>query len=106
MVVLTKTYFLILEKKYFTACIAKMKIDKQKNTLVITEVDKVNGNTPEWFGNCFQKHILYYSANNGQEFLKGTWESASKSMSCGKGTTELEKESAPAPNPEIKTPEN
>lgn len=106
MVVLTKTCFLLQEKKYFTVCISKMKIDKQKTTLVITEMEKVNSNTPEWIRDCFQKHTLYYIVKNGKEFLKGYWESANHSINCGKGITELEKEAAPAPNPEMKSPEN
>ncbi|MEO6869170.1 MAG: hypothetical protein ABI168_05975 [Ginsengibacter sp.] len=86
------TYFNGMGKRYYTICRLTGTLDRAKNKLVVTEIERTKYNTPPGFQNCFQIHILQYERDNNSdsEFLKGTWIPAPKqSPGCGSGYTVL-----------------
>jgi len=83
------TYFNINGKRCYTMCAIQGTIDQRSKTLTSTEIYKIKANTPDWFLDCFQTHILTYYKNGNEEQLSGTWKSARATDNCGTGTTLL-----------------
>lgn len=83
------TYFIIGGKRFYTICAIKGKIDPGTKTITSTEVTKVKANTPAWFSDCFQTHVLTYYKKGDTEQLVGSWKSARKEDRCGAGSTVL-----------------
>jgi hypothetical protein len=83
------TYFNINGKRCYTMCAIKGTIDPGSKTITSQEVSKIKANTPSWFVDCFQTHILTYYKNGNEESLIGTWKSARKEDNCGTGSTKL-----------------
>jgi len=83
------TYFNINGKRCYTMCAIKGTIDPGSKTITSQEISKIKANTPSWFVDCFQTHILTYYKNGNEEKLIGTWKSARKEDNCGTGSTTL-----------------
>ncbi len=83
------TYFIIAGKRFYTICKVTGTFDPKSKTIVSTEVSNIKSNTPEWFRDCFQTHILTYFRKGDTEILEGNWKGARKEDNCGTGTTLL-----------------
>jgi len=83
------TYFMLGGKRYYTICAIKGTFDPASKTFVSTETSRIKANTPAWFGDCLQTHILTYFKKGNTEQLVGTWKPASKENNCGTGSTVL-----------------
>ncbi len=83
------TYFMIGGKRYYTICKVTGSFDAKSKTIVSKELTTIKSNTPEWFRDCFQEHILTYFKQGDKEILEGTWKGARKEDNCGTGTTLL-----------------
>ena len=90
------TYFNINGKRCYTMCAVKGTIDPGSKTLTSTEISRLKANTPDWFLDCFQTHILTYYKKGDEEQLVGTWKSARKTDNCGTGRTTLTRKIIPA----------
>ncbi len=90
----TKTTFKISGVVYFTICSTKVELDTTKQQITITELEIIKADTPEWFLDCLQKHILIFSSDANNSYLKGKWESPKqKNRFCvGEGDTYLQKQ--------------
>jgi hypothetical protein len=91
----TTTIFKISSTSYFIICSTKVELDSAKQKITITELEIIKANTPEWFSNCLQKHILTFSTDTKNAYLKGKWEAIKqKTNFCGgEGDTFLKKRS-------------
>ncbi len=103
------TYFNINGKRCYTMCAIKGTIDPGSKTLTSTEISKIKANTPDWFRDCFQTHILTFYKKGEEEQLVGSWKSARKEDNCGTGSTTLSRKilttaSKNKPTIEQKTP--
>ncbi|MFN5937619.1 MAG: hypothetical protein ACK43L_06185 [Sphingobacteriales bacterium] len=85
------TYFNAGRKRYFTICRLTGSYDKRSKSLIVKEVEKVKGNTPLDFKDCFQTHSLTFFRSEGREMLAGKWKPATDKDNCGNGKTELER---------------
>jgi hypothetical protein len=92
------TYFSINGKRCYTMCAIKGTIDQRSKTLTSTEIYKIKANTPDWFLDCFQTHILTYYKKGNEEQLIGTWKSARPTDNCGTGSTLLSRTIIPPNN--------
>lgn len=83
------TYFMIEGKRFYTICKVTGTLDPNSKTIVSKEVARIKANTPQWFKDCFQEHILTYYKKGDTEELEGRWKGASDADKCGTGTTVL-----------------
>ncbi len=83
------TYFNLEGRHFYTICKVTGTFDPKSKTIVSTEVSNIKSNTPLWFRDCFQTHILTYFRKGDKEILEGTWKGARKEDNCGTGTTLL-----------------
>lgn len=85
------TYFRQGAKRYYTICKLSGTLNKVRNEITVTEIERTKFNTPPDFQNCFQTHKLHYVQDSSDvETLKGTWIPApNQSGNCGYGTTLL-----------------
>ncbi|MEJ8819898.1 hypothetical protein [Lacibacter sp. H407] len=83
------TYFMIEGKRYYTICKVVGTLDPNSKTIVSKEVARIKANTPQWFKDCFQEHVLTYYKKGDTEELEGRWKGASAEDKCGTGTTVL-----------------
>ena len=83
------TYFMIEGKRFYTICKVTGTLDPNSKTIVSKEVARIKANTPQWFKDCFQEHILTYYKKGDTEELEGRWKGASAEDKCGTGTTVL-----------------
>jgi hypothetical protein len=83
------TYFDVGGNKYYTICRLTGSLDRENNSVTVTEIERVKFNTPPNFGNCFQIHRLQYLKDTGNmEVLKGSWIPApNQGPGCGSGGT-------------------
>jgi len=88
------TYFTdIGPKRYFTICRIAGTFDRETESMVVTEVERIKYNTPPEILNCFQVHRLRYEKGPGNtEYLKGDWYPAPNQNCGGKGETVLSRE--------------
>jgi hypothetical protein len=85
------TYF--YGRKYYVICSLNGTYDKKTNKIVVNEVTRVKGMTPEDWSDCLQTHVLYYGKEEGKEVLSGNWQTSpyqgKENGGCGKGSTTL-----------------
>lgn len=97
------TYFNINGKRCYTICAIKGTIDQRSKTLTSTEIYRIKANTPDWFLDCFQTHIVTYYKKGNEEQLVGTWKSARPTDNCGTGSTLLSRTIIPSTNTKNET---
>jgi hypothetical protein len=83
------SYFNIAGKHYYVICKITGTFDPKSQTIVISEISNIKSNTPYWYRDCFQKHILTYFRKGDTEIIEGKWKGARKEDNCGTGTTLL-----------------
>jgi len=77
-------------RKYYVICKLKGAYYKASKSIKVTETDRIKGNTPPDFTDCFQVHYLTYEKEGTEEKLAGRWETApGQRSSCGDGSTTL-----------------
>lgn len=85
------TYF--YGRKYYVICSLNGTYDKKTKKIVVNEVERIKGSTPEDWSDCLQTHVLYYGKEEGKELLSGNWKTspyqAKQNGGCGLGSTTL-----------------
>ncbi len=85
------TYF--YGRKYYVICSLNGSYDKKSKKIVVNEVERIKGSTPEDWSDCLQTHVLYYGKEEGKEILSGNWKTspyqAKQNGGCGLGNTTL-----------------
>ena len=77
-------------RMYYVICKLKGKYYAESKSMKVIEVERVKGNTPPDFSDCFQTHYLTYVKQGKKEELVGRWEEApGQRGGCGKGKTTL-----------------
>lgn len=85
------TYF--YGRKYYVICSLNGTYDKKTKKIVVNEVERIKGSTPEDWSDCLQTHVLYYGKEEGKELLSGNWKTSpyqnKQNGGCGLGSTTL-----------------
>ncbi len=77
-------------RKYYVICNLQGVFNKSNNSIKVTELKRIKGNTPPDFSDCFQTHYLSYVSEKNTEKLVGYWETApGQRNGCGSGKTTL-----------------
>ena len=77
-------------RKYYVICNLQGVYNKSNNSIKVTELKRIKGNTPPDFSDCFQTHYLSYVSEKNTEKLVGYWETApGQRNGCGSGKTTL-----------------
>ncbi|MFM2326831.1 MAG: hypothetical protein RIR31_1033 [Bacteroidota bacterium] len=84
------TYFNDGDKRYYTICRLKGKLNKAGHYIEVTETERTKTNVPNHIRNCFQIHKLTYFKQGDVQTLEGSWMPApNQEGDCGYGTTVL-----------------
>lgn len=77
-------------RMYYVICKLKGKYYADSRSMKVVEVERIKGNTPPDFSDCFQTHYLTYKKDGKTEELVGRWEEApGQRGGCGAGKTTL-----------------
>jgi hypothetical protein len=77
-------------RMYYVICKLKGKYYTDSKSMKVIEVERIKGNTPPDFADCFQTHYLTYKKEGKVEELVGRWEEApGQRGGCGAGKTTL-----------------
>jgi hypothetical protein len=77
-------------RKYYVICNLQGVYNKSSQSIKVTELKRIKGNTPPDFSDCFQTHYLTYVSEKNTEKLVGYWETApGQRNGCGSGKTTL-----------------
>jgi len=77
-------------RKYYVICKLDGTYYPATKSIKVIETERVKGNTPPDFQDCFQVHYLTYQKEGKAEQLSGRWITApGQQSSCGEGATTL-----------------
>lgn len=89
------SYFNYPEKRYYVICRLEGTYDKSSKSITVNEEERVKANTPAYWSDCLQTHILTFMKQGSTEKLVGRWRAyktaGSNTSGCGPGSTELER---------------
>lgn len=89
------SYFNYPEKRYYVICRLEGTYEAASKSIVVNEEERIKSNTPSWWSDCLQTHILTFMKQGSTEKLVGRWRAyktaGSNTNGCGPGTTELER---------------
>lgn len=84
------SYSYFQNRRYYVICKLEGTYNKNSKSIKVTETDRIKGNTPPDFLDCFQIHYLSYEKEGTEERLVGKWKTAPGQRSnCGDGSTTL-----------------
>jgi len=84
------SYFNHYPERYYVICRLEGSYEKGSRSIVVNEEERVRGNTPPFWSDCLQTHILTFLKQGSSEKLVGRWRGY-KPDGCGVGSTELER---------------
>lgn len=77
-------------RRYYVICKLEGSYNKSTQSIRVTETERIKGNTPPDFTDCFQIHFLTWEKDGKVEKLVGRWETAPGQLGgCGVGRTTL-----------------
>ena len=84
------SYSYFQNRRYYVICKLEGIYYKASKSIKVIETERIKGNTPPDFLDCFQIHFLSYQKEGNQEQLVGKWQtSPGQRSNCGDGSTTL-----------------
>jgi len=84
------SYSYFQNRRYYVICKLEGNYYKASKSIKVIETERIKGNTPADFLDCFQIHYLSYQKEENEEQLVGKWLTAPGQRSnCGDGSTTL-----------------
>ncbi len=84
------SYSYFQNRRYYVICKLEGTYNKDSKSIKVIETERIKGNTPPDFLDCFQIHYLSYKKEGTQEQLVGKWQTSPDQRSnCGEGNTTL-----------------
>ena len=84
------SYSYFQNRRYYVICKLEGIYYKASKSIKVTETERIKGNTPPDFLDCFQIHFLSYKKEGNEEQLVGKWQtSPGQRSNCGEGNTTL-----------------
>ncbi len=84
------SYSYFQNRRYYVICKLEGIYYKASKSIKVIETERIKGNTPPDFFDCFQIHFLNYKKEGNEEQLVGKWKtSPGQRSNCGDGNTTL-----------------
>lgn len=84
------SYSYFQDRRYYVICKLEGNYYKASKSIKVIETERIKGNTPPDFLDCFQIHYLSYKKEGNEEQLVGKWLTApGQRANCGDGATTL-----------------
>ena len=84
------SYSYFQNRRYYVICKLEGNYYKASKSIKVIETERIKGNTPPDFADCFQIHYLSYKKQGDEEQLVGKWLTApGQRANCGDGSTTL-----------------
>ena len=84
------SYSYFQNRRFYVICKLEGTYYKDSKSIKVIETERIKGNTPPDFQDCFQIHFLSYKKEGNQEQLVGKWQtSPGQRSNCGDGNTTL-----------------